>query len=365
MQIKSLELSNFRNYDFLSVRFDEKTNIIYGSNAQGKTNILESIYLCASGKSLRGSKEGEMIKDGTLESHVKGEFSGALGKERVDIHLRKKQPKGIALNQIPIKKISDLYGKIKVVIFSEEDLEIIKQGPSARRRFMDMEICQLDKLYVEDLINYTKAKDQRNELLKEIERSDPEKKKLLLETLDLWDLQLAEYGKKVIKRRRKFIEEINSVINEIHSQITEGKEDLKIIYKPSSNEESLYEDTRKNREKDLLTKTTNSGPHRDDLEFYSNLKDMKVFGSNGQQKTCALSLKLSEINIIEKTKKEKPILLLDDVLSELDRNRQRQLLRSLKDIQTIITCTGIDEFIEQELGETKKFLVRDGKIEEE
>ena len=363
MQIDSLELASFRNYDSLSINFDSGINIIYGANAQGKTNILESIYMCSSGKSHKGSKEKDIIKEGCAESHIKGDFSGSSGKERVDIHLKAGSGKGIALNRVPIRKISELYGIIKVVIFSAEDLDIIKRGPSARRRFMDMELCQLDKLYVEDLITYNKIRIQRSELFKRLgeEKNNREE---LLETLDIWDLQLVNTGSRLIKRRKKFIEEINEIILDIHYQISGGSEKIKMIYKPSVKENDFYEELRKSREKDIITRTTNVGPHRDDFSFFAEEKDIKTFGSNGQQRTCALSLKLSEIKLIEQQKKEKPVLLLDDVLSELDRNRQRHLLKSLGQTQTIITCTGVDEFIEKELGQTRKFLIENAKIKE-
>lgn len=363
MQIKNLEIANFRNYDFLSVDFDEGVNIIYGANAQGKTNILESIYMCSCGKSHKGSKEKEIIKEGKEESHIKGEFISSHGTERVDIHLKANKNKGIALNRVPIKNIGSLYGRINVVIFSTEDLNIIKRGPAARRRFMDMELCQLDPLYVEDLINYNKIRLQRAELFKKLENSREDRTELM-ETLDIWDLQLVRYGSGLIKRRKKFIEDINEIILDIHYKISGGKEKLSLVYQPSSKEEDFYENLRKSREKDIITKATNVGPHRDDFIFYDGNRDMKVFGSNGQQRTCALSLKLSEIKMIEDLRKEKPLLLLDDVLSELDRNRQRELLNGLGENQTIITCTGVDEFIEQELGQTRKFLIENGKIKE-
>lgn len=361
MQIKSLELADFRNYEYLSVRFDESINIIYGANAQGKTNILESIYMCSSGKSHKGSKEKEIIKEGKTESHIKAEFEGIYGKERVDIHLKAGKGKGVALNRMPVKKISDLYGKIKVVSFSAEDLDIIKRSPSDRRRFLDMEICQIDPFYVEDLINYNRLRKQRNELFKLLEEEES-KKEELTETLDIIDIQFAQFGKRIIERRKKFIEEINTIISDIHLNISSGKEKLKLIYEPSCGGDEFYEVLRKNRKKDIITKTTNSGPHRDDFSFFSQGRNMKIYGSNGQQRSCAISLKLSEIKIIEKEKKEKPVLLLDDVLSELDRSRQKKLLESLGQTQTIITCTGVDEFIEKEIGAAKKFYVEEGKI---
>ena len=361
MQIETLKLSNFRNYDLLSMEFDEGINIIYGANAQGKTNILESIYMCSCGKSHKGSREKDIIKEGTKEAHINGCFSGEHGKERIDIHLKAGGTKGIAVNRVPIRKISELYGRVKTVIFSAEDLDIIKRGPAARRRFMDMELCQLDMLYVEDLINYSRIRQQRAELFKSLEDA-PKEKEELLDTLDIWDLQLVRAGCAIIKRRRKFIEEINDIIFDIHYELSAGKEKIKIVYEPSVREEDFYEELRKSRPKDMMTKATNVGPHRDDFSFFAQGKNMKVFGSNGQQRTCALSLKLSEIKMTEEIKKEKPLLLLDDVLSELDRSRQEELLKSLGKTQTIITCTGVDEFIATKIGRAKMFQIEEGKI---
>jgi len=361
MQIGLLELKNFRNYDSLSITFKEGINIIYGENAQGKTNILESIYMCATGKSHKGSKEKEIIKKDAQEAHVKAEFKGDLSNKRVDIHLRKSREKGIAVNRVPLKKLSELYGNILVVMFSAEDLDIIKRGPSARRRFMDIELCQIDPLYVEDLIAYNKILAQRRELFKKMAESGHSDKSLE-ETLDIWDLQLVNYGSKLIKRRREFINELNDIIMDIHYDITSGKEHLVLRYEPSVNEDHFYEELLAGRGRDEYLCQTGTGPHRDDFSFIADGTDMKTYGSNGQQRTCALTLKLSEIRMIEHRKGEKPVLLLDDVLSELDRNRQRELIKTLKDTQTIITCTGIDEFVEQELNEASRFHIRNGLL---
>ena len=364
MQIKLLELENFRNYESLKMEFQEGINIIYGENAQGKTNILESIYMCSTGKSHKGSKEKEIIRYDMNESHIKAEFDTSFGGRRVDIHLKKSKEKGIAINKVPIRKLSELYGKIFVVIFSTEDLDIIKRGPSDRRRFIDMELCQIDPIYVEQLITYNKILIQRRELFKKLEDHEADLRELS-ETLDIWDLQLVNYGTELIKRRRSFIEEINKIIFDIHYEITSGKEKLKIVYEPSVDEESFYEELLKNRERDSYLKQTSVGPHRDDFAFYNGNINMKTYGSNGQQRTCALTLKLSEIKLIENLKKEKPILLLDDVLSELDRSRQRMLLKTLKETQTIITCTGVDEFVEQELVNSKKFYIKNASLVQE
>ncbi|MBQ9030639.1 MAG: DNA replication/repair protein RecF [Parasporobacterium sp.] len=359
MQIKNLDLNNFRNIESLSLSFDPGCNIIYGENGQGKTNILESIYMCGFGKSHKNSKEREIIRDGCEESHIRAEFGSVINSHRIDIHLRKNRPKGVALDRVPIRRYGDLYGNILVVMFSSEDLDIVKRSPSDRRKFLDMQICQIDPIYMDHLVNYNKILDQRRELFKSMEEGDVHQ---FQDTLDLWDLQLNEYGSRIIRKRREFIEELNEIIFEIHYDISGGKEKLKIVYEPSAREDDFYEILLKNRERDRYYKQTHAGPHRDDLSFYDQDKDMKVYGSSGQQRSCALSLKLAEIDIINKIKKEKPVLLLDDVMSELDRNRQTQLIRSLRDVQTIITCTGMDEFIEEKLGEVRRIRIADGRM---
>ena len=366
MQLKSLELLNFRNIERLSADFYPGCNIIYGENGQGKTNILESIYMCGFGKSYKNIKEKDIIRNGCPEAHIKAEFSSALNSRRVDIHLRKNKTKGMALDRIPIRRFKDLYGNILVVMFSSEDLDIVKRSPSDRRRFLDMELCQIDPVYLDTLVNYNKLLEQRRELFKRLEEKNEEKKDVhgFESSLDLWDLQLSEYGSRIIQRRREFLEEMNPIIADIHSSITGEKEPLSIRYEPSVKEEALYETLIKNRERDRIFKQTHAGPHRDDLSFFDGSADLKIYGSSGQQRSCAISLKLSEIYIIEKKKREKPVLLLDDVLSELDRGRQTRLIESLCGMQTILTCTGMDEFIEEKLGEVHKMHVADGKITE-
>ena len=363
MQIKSLEFNNFRNYENLFIEFAPGINIIYGENAQGKTNILEGIYMCGLGKSHRHSKENEIIRLKETQAHIKGEFFKDTFPLRIDIHLKKNGSKGIAVNRIPIKKLSELYGNVNVVIFSPEDLDLIKRGPLVRRTFVNQELCQIDPIYVNDLINYSKILNQRHELLKKMD-DDRSRTQELLETLDIWDLQLAQYGTRIIERRTSFLEEMNDIIFDIHYQITEGKEKLKLVYEPNVTAEAFYESLLKNRDRDRIYKNTSVGPHRDDFSFFEDTKNLKLFGSQGQQRTCVLSLKMAEIKMIEKIKKEKPILLLDDVLSELDRNRQQMLLKSIGETQTIITCTGVDEFVENEIGSAKKFYIKDAAIKE-
>lgn len=360
MIIEFIELKNFRNYRNLKLEFDEQTNIFYGDNAQGKTNILEAIYLSGTTKSHKGSKDRDMILFGEEEAHLRTFIRKSEMDYKIDIHLKKNKAKGIAINGVPIRRASELFGIANFVFFSPEDLSIIKQGPAERRRFLDMELCQLDKIYLHNLANYNKIVAQRNKLLKDLAfRKDLE------DTLDIWDLQLAEYGKKVIQGRETFVKQLNQIISEIHEKLSGGREKLSVFYEKNCSKEALYEELQKNRERDIRLKTTSAGPHRDDLLFSVDSVDIRKFGSQGQQRTAALSLKLSEIELVKKIIHDTPILLLDDVLSELDHNRQNYLLNSIHDIQTMITCTGLDEFVNHRFSINKVFKVVEGTVSKE
>lgn len=357
MIVKSLELNNYRNYKTLTIDFEKGTNILYGNNAQGKTNILEAIYLSGTTKSHKGSKDREIIQFGEDESHIRT-FVEKQGKQfQIDMHLKKHRTKGIAINRIPIKKASELFGILNIVFFSPEDLNIIKNGPQERRRFMDIELCQLDKIYLSDLTKYNKILNQRNRLLKDI-YFKPE----LKDTLSVWDNQLIEYGKKIIHSRRKFVNQLNEIVTKIHSSISGGKEEMILTYEPSIREEIFEEELNKVQEKDLKLGQTTTGPHRDDLSFTIHGVDIRRFGSQGQQRTSALSLKLAEIELVKEIIKDTPILLLDDVLSELDSSRQNYLLNNIQDTQTIITCTGLDEFIRNRFHINRVFEVIEGEV---
>ena len=360
MIIKSLELDNFRNYGTLSINFDSGTNILYGDNAQGKTNILEAIYLSATTKSHKGSKDRDIIHFDAEEAHIRTYVVKDGLENRVDMHLRKNKSKGIAINGQKIKKAADLLGLLNVVFFSPEDLSIIKNGPSERRRFVDMELCQLDKLYLNDLNNYNKIVNQRNKLLKEISFNPG-----LKDTLFVWDSQLVSYGSKLINRRKAFIAQLNEIIYEIHTKLSGGKEELHIVYEPDVLPEDFEKKLEVSQERDVRLKQTSIGPHRDDFSFMVGEIDIRKFGSQGQQRTAALSLKLSEIELVKKITKDTPLLLLDDVLSELDSNRQNYLLNSIGDIQTIITCTGLEEFVNNRFEINKVFRVSNAAVVQE
>lgn len=360
MVIKSLKLKNYRNYNLLDLTFDTRTNILYGDNAQGKTNVLEALYLSGTTKSHKGTKDRDLIQFEHDEAHLETIVEKRGMEYQIDMHLKKNSPKGIAINKIPIRKASELFGIIHFVFFSPEDLNIIKEGPSGRRRFIDLELSQLDKIYLSNLSSYNRIINQRNSLLKDIYKQEN-----LVETLDIWDMQLAEYGTKVIESRRKFIKEINEIIYNIHYKLTGGKENIFLEYESSIGNMTLEQALKRNRERDMRLKSTSVGPHRDDLCFMEGSLDIRKFGSQGQQRTAALSLKLSEIELVRMLIRDTPVLLLDDVLSELDKHRQNYLLDSIHDIQTVITCTGLDEFVNHRFSINKIFYVKSGQIAEE
>lgn len=358
MIIKSLELADFRNYETLNISFDAGTNILYGNNAQGKTNILEAIYISATTKSHKGSKDKEVINFDKEEAHIRTYLEKEDVEYRVDMHLRKSKSKGIAIDRQKIKKAADLLGLLNVVFFSPEDLSIIKNGPAERRRFADMELCQLDNFYLYNLNHYNRIINQRNKLLKDM-YFNPQ----LKETLNIWDSQLVSFGSKIIERRELFSRQLCDIIKDIHNRLSGGKEELIVRYEPDVTIENFEAKMSENQERDIHSKTTSAGPHRDDFTFIVNGIDIRKYGSQGQQRTAALSLKLSEIELVKKMTGDTPVLLLDDVLSELDSNRQNYLLNSIGDIQTIVTCTGLDEFINNRFKINRIFKVREGTAE--
>ena len=357
MVIQSLELADFRNYETLGMTFSEGTNILYGDNAQGKTNILESLYMISTTKSHRGVRDRDLIRFGQEEGHIRAVILKNDIDYRIDMHLRKSRSKGIAINGQRIKKASDLIGLLHIVFFSPEDLGIVKNGPGERRHFMDVELCQLDASYLYNLNNYNKIIDQRNKLLKDIFQF-PEMK----DTLDVWDAQLVSYGKKIIRRRAEFISGLNDIVGDIHEKLSGGRERLVLAYEPNVSEEEFEAKLKASRERDCFLKSTGTGPQRDDFSFASRDIDLRRFGSQGQQRTCALSLKLAEIELVTRLIGEKPVLMLDDVLSELDTNRQNYLLDTIGGIQTFITCTGLDEFVNHRFSIDSLYRIEEGKV---
>ena len=359
MNIRSIELKNFRNYENLEISFDEGTNILFGDNAQGKTNILEAAYMSGTTKPHKGSRDREMIRFGEEEAHLKTVVVRGGREYQIDMHLKKNRAKGIAIDKIPIKKASELFGILNIVFFSPEDLNIIKNGPAERRRFLDSELCQLDRIYLADLTNYNKILAQRNKLLK-----DMIYRPSLSDTLPVWDMQLIETGKKIIRRRKQFVDELREIVSDIHYRISGGKEELFLKYEPNIDDIFFEDELSRAKEKDKKLCQTSVGPHRDDLLFSIGDVDIRKYGSQGQQRTSALSLKLSEIELVRKSISDTPVLLLDDVLSELDSSRQNYLLNNISDTQTIITCTGLDEFVRNRFTVNRVFEVIAGHVYE-
>lgn len=357
MIIKSIELCNFRNYEREEFHFHEGTNVLYGDNAQGKTNVLEAIFVGGTTKSHKGSKDSDMIMKGREEAHLRYFVEKNECTYKVEIHMRKGRTKGIAIDGLPIGSSKELMGLCNIIFFSPEDLGIIKDGPEQRRRFMDMELCQINKAYLYYLTQYKKILKQRNALLKQIKQ-----KQDLKETLEIWDNQLVENGGKLIEIREQFVEEVADIMKEKHRNLTGGQEDIEVRYKPNCTAKDFSRQLFMEGDRDVLLGTTTVGPHRDDIQFFINGQEVKVYGSQGQKRTAALSLKMAEIEIVEKIIGEKPILLLDDVLSELDRSRQNYLLENIKGIQTIITCTGLEEFVTNGININQTFEIVNGKI---
>ncbi len=357
MYVESVELKNFRNITDLNIRPDPGINIFYGQNAQGKTNILEAICLACTTKSHRGAKDREMIRMGEEESHVRVMLDKHESQYRIDMHLRRHKKKGAAINGLPVTRAGDIYGLASVVFFSPEDLNIIKNGPSERRRFLDQLISGIDKIYLSDLTNYMKCLNQRSRLLKEFSYRERN-----MAELGVWDDQLRLYGSRIIGKRISFIREIEPIVAEIHEKLSGGREKLRLVYEPNTDIEMYADRQAAALDTDLKQKVTTVGPHRDDMAIRANDMDLRMFGSQGQQRTAALSMKLSEIRVIEENIQDTPILLLDDVLSELDRDRQKYLLQCISDTQTMITCTGLDEFVRNEFTANRTFQVVQGGI---
>lgn len=357
MFIDNLALNHFRNYESAEINFSHGINILYGDNAQGKTNVLEAIYMLATTRSHRGSRDRDIIGFENDECHIRADIKKNDIGHRIDMHLRKSRSKGVAIDMIPIRRSNELFGMVNIIMFSPEDMTIIKDSPAERRRFMDMELCQLNKIYYSNLSSYNKVLNQRNNLLKQIsfDRSR-------IDMISVWDSQLVNYGIKIIKDRNNFIEMMNDIIPDIHKRLTSGKEKLRLVYEKNISEEVFADALLEKQDIDIRYQSTQMGPHRDDIIFMIDDMDVKKFGSQGQQRTVALSLKLAEIELVKKVIKDNPILLLDDVMSELDSNRRDALLSSISDIQTIITCTGYDDFIKERLSIDKIYNVISGTL---
>ncbi|MCQ2555282.1 MAG: DNA replication/repair protein RecF [Clostridia bacterium] len=366
MYIKEIYLKDFRNYESLLLQFDKNVNIISGDNAQGKTNLLEAIYISSLLKSFRTSKDHEMISFNKNAALVKIGYVKDDYDEEIEIIIDKENGKNVKLNGVKLKKASEVLDNIYTVIFTPDDLSIVQDEPEKRRKFLDRELCQIKTSYYMNLANYRRVLLQRNAYLKE-PRVDRE-------ILSVWDNELSKYGADIIHERKKFIDKLSVVSSRIHKSITDGREDLivryieNVKYVPDRKKqmEYFYEKLQASFENDMMRRTTTAGPHKDDLEFIIKDKDKEInaraFGSQGQQRTVSLSVKLSEIDIIKEETGETPVLLLDDVLSELDLKRQEFLIKTLSDVQLFISTAELSDDLLKRLPEGNTYVVENGKI---
>lgn len=345
MRVSHLHIKDFRNFDTLHTDLSPGVNILYGDNAQGKTNFLEAVYFCATGRSQRAGSDRELIRFGQREAHLRAEIVREGEDVRViDAHIQQNESrsvKGIAIDHLPVKKLNELFGLLLVVIFSPEDLRLIKAGPAERRAFMDMELCQLSPVYYHELRQYHHALKQRNHLLKSMQ-TNPK----LADTVFVWDEQLCRYGRRIMSFRSAFVRKAGELAADMHARMTGGTEQLAMQYRPHIvNPDDYEEKLKKTLPRDIALGSTGSGAHRDDILFTVNGADARMYGSQGQQRTAALSAKLAEIDIIREETHREPVLLLDDVLSELDEHRQAFLLSRMGPAQTLLTCTGVEDLI--------------------
>jgi len=360
MKIKSLELTNFRNYKNQKINLSENLNVIVGNNAQGKTNLLEAIFICAIGRSPRTSKDKDLVNWSSQFAKISLDIVKKIGKKEIDIFLFPNQNKAIKIDKIGIKKIGQLMGNFNAIYFSPDELKLIKESPDERRRFMDIDLCQFDKNYFYTLHEYNQILQQRNKLLKSQDT------KVLKDTIPIWNEQLARHGAKIILSRLNLIERLKKHAYIIHKNLTSDKEEISLTYQGyvAEDENSLkllllkkYEE---NIDKDIKLGYTTVGPHRDDIKIEANNIDLRSFGSQGQQRTASLTLKLAELEVFNDNLGEYPVLLLDDVLSELDASRQNKLLEHVSNIQTLVTCTDFDFDIPH-----VKYKVTNGTIEQD
>ena len=352
MYFKQIKLENFRNYGNQTIEFHEKLNLLLGQNAQGKTNLLESLFIMGLGKSFRTNKDSDMIAFGKDFARASCVVDGEKDETSIDI-LYQKEGKIIKVDGVKLSRSIDLLEHVYIVVFSPEDLKIIKEGPEHRRRFLDRELCQIKPVYYSDLGNYKKVLKQRNFLLRE---KNPDKN-----LFNVFDASLADYGTRIVKERKEFTKRLQDLSSKIHSDISQGKETLAIEYETKvEGKEAFRELLAQSFESDVYKGFTSLGPHKDDLKIEVNGTDIRTFGSQGQQRTAALSMKLAEIGLIRQETGCNAVLLLDDVLSELDSSRQRFLIESMKDIQVFITATEIDPQVKALLPAGFEFNIEQG-----
>ncbi|HIW12790.1 MAG TPA: DNA replication/repair protein RecF [Candidatus Salinicoccus stercoripullorum] len=363
MILKNIHLGNFRNYESLDLEFHPKLNVFIGRNAQGKTNLLESIYFLALAKSHRTAKDKELIRFKQEEAFVNGSISTSYSDLPLSISVSSKG-KRAKVNHMEVARLSQYIGHLNVVLFAPEDLNIVKGSPQVRRKFINMECGQISKVYLNMLSGYQKVLAQKNNYLKQrnVDRV----------MIDVLNAQLAEHASLIILKRQQFIQTIEKYASRIHGDISNGNESLTVRYKPNIKFESEDEKSLELEIKSLLDDTLEkeiergqalAGPHRDDISFYINDFDVQTYGSQGQQRTTALSVKLAELELIHEEIGEYPVLLLDDVLSELDETRQSHLLTSIRNrVQTFVTTTSISDINHTIMDEMQSFSIDDGKV---
>ena len=370
MNIERLQLTNYRNYESLALEFSPKINVFIGENAQGKTNVMESIYVLAMAKSHRTSNDKELIRWEQDYGKIEGVVQKRYGSVPIELTVSKKGKKG-KINHLEQSRLSEYIGQMNVVMFAPEDLNVVKGSPQIRRRFIDMEIGQISPVYLHDLLTFQKILKQRNHLLK----ANQGRASLANDVMfDVYTEQYIQAAVKIIRKRYEFMELLQDWAEPIHAGISQGKEKLVIKYRAVSGMETewsaeemtahLEKKLAEAKQREIERGVTLVGPHRDDLQFLVNDYDVQVYGSQGQQRTTALSLKLAEIELIKQETKEAPILLLDDVLSELDDYRQSHLLNTIQgEVQTFVTTTSVDGIHHETIKNAEMFHVKQGTIE--
>lgn len=347
MILEKLTLKDFRSYKEREITFSDKVNIIVGKNAQGKTNILEAIFFLCLGKSFRTPREKEVINwtAGENSGYIKGEFQKKYREIEIEMFFNKDRKKAVKIDGIGIKKIGELLGSVNVVFFSPDELRLVKESPDERRRFMNVILSQTNKRYFYQVARYEKVLANRNKLLKTSKDMTA-----LKETIDIWNRALSDIAQSIFTERQKLISELAPLAQKAHEYLSNGKEKIELVYKSSFDgedyAEKMMKGLEKNIEKDFKLGYTTLGVHRDEIDIYLNGVEVKSYGSQGQQRTTALSLKLAELEIIKNRVGEEPILLLDDVFSELDSDRRAKLLKFTAKAQTIITTTDLDKAVE-------------------
>ena len=359
MVITELRLQDFRNYTRLSLSLETGLSVFWGGNAQGKTNLLEAVYFTSIGRSMRTPRDKELILWGEERARLRADAVGRGGKSRVEIVIDKRANKRVAINGAEVRKLGELMGVIMTVLFSPDEISIIKESPGDRRRFMDIAVCQISRPYFYLLSRYNKTLAQRNRLIKSGADGD---------TLDVWDLQLADTGSKVIRTRRGFIKRLEKLADKNHAYLTSGKERLTLSYESLAGEtdeeikENFLNELKRTREKDVFQGYTHTGPQTDDFAAVCGDVDIRKFGSQGQQRTAALSLKLAQLDLFYEETGEYPVLLLDDVFSELDESRQQKLIERLSGHQTVVTCTHIDGAMKRQFKDAALYRVENGSV---